>query len=537
MKKSKGMARFVSYMGLDTKSERIWFSVTFVLLVLYVEAVTLFQFCSPGQQFSPQRAMVRGVVALLVCFGGVLLCRRVRLTGKRPVPGRKRTLAVFFAAFAATFAYSLIWQVACWPGFFSRDSMNQLNQAYTGVYSNWHPVLHTWLFFWLPLQLFHSSNAIITVQLVWFSLAVAYLMAVLYKNRCPWVFMVLGALYILANPNTMKIMLYPWKDSAMSIFSLVVFTQIIQIYATDGAWLKKWYHLASFSLFLFLTNSVRHNAILLIVPVFFVLFFFIRGARRRLTISAAFVLAATFLLQGPICNAAHVEAPDHRVAETMGLPMTVLSNVYVNDPDAMSDEFCDFMASLATPLEWAVYSHNASDGISDFNSIKWSSSRDMGNKLDAAGYKTILTYTAQAFRNSPKYASWAALRLTSMVWNYTGGKGWTIAPSIAPSSNGIVAAIQTFLSWLTNGCSYFPVRQLFNYIGMVILVFLFAAVSCIGGGGLGRAFLVLAPLAYDFGTMLLLSGADFRFFHFNFLVIVPLLYLFFSRKGGCAHEA
>ena len=67
-------------------------------------------------------------------------------------------------------------------------------------------------------------------------------------------------------------------------------------------------------------------------------------------------------------------------------------------------------------------------------------------------------------------------------------------------------------------------------IGIIILIALFAAVTNVGRGNLGRAFMVFPMLIYNFGTMLLLTGPDFRFFHFNFVIIIPLLYLILSGR-------
>ena len=70
----------------------------------------------------------------------------------------------------------------------------------------------------------------------------------------------------------------------------------------------------------------------------------------------------------------------------------------------------------------------------------------------------------------------------------------------------------------------------------MILLLLFTAVGKLGNGNLSRVFLVLAPMAYNFGTMLLLTGSDFRFFHFNFVIVVPLLFIILMREGRADAE-
>lgn len=101
-----------------------------------------------------------------------------------------------------------------------------------------------------------------------------------------------------------------------------------------------------------------------------------------------------------------------------------------------------------------------------------------------------------------------------MVWSIGGGNGWIITSGINSNALGIERAQGRPLTKLLNAynspAASLPVGYLFNFAGLTILVMLFAAVSCVGRGP-GRAFMALAPLAYDFGTMLLLSGSDFRF--------------------------
>ena len=65
---------------------------------------------------------------------------------------------------------------------------------------------------------------------------------------------------------------------------------------------------------------------------------------------------------------------------------------------------------------------------------------------------------------------------------------------------------------------------------MIILLLLFSAVAKIGSGGLKKAFAVIPLICYNFGTMLLLTGHDFRFFHLNFVIVIPLLYILFSAE-------
>ena len=168
-----------------------------------------------------------------------------------------------------------------------------------------------------------------------------------------------------------------------------------------------------------------------------------------------------------------------------------------------------------------------------FNSIKWSGYSDLGYKVDEEGYEKILKYLVEAFINSPKYAFEGAIELTRMVWETYGKFNWSITFQIDPNSYGIeyhnrnefLYKILYFYS------SNKLVSYIFKYCGTLICIMMFAAIGKIGKGNLYKVFIILSPLIYDFGTMLLLSGKDFRFFHFNFLIIIPILYIIFMNNN------
>lgn len=525
-------------LGLETKGQKRWFVAAAVLLFLYLWLCQYLRYflldTVPAGVISI--VLLSALQALPLCASGLLLFSKIRISGVSSA-GQFLRLRRFFPVVAAvlTFGYLLLWLIAYYPGGFSTDCISQLNQALTGNYNNWHPVLHTWLFFWIPWQLFHTPAGIILYQIILFSLAVGYLYRVLSRRGCPMAFLVLSWLFLVINPQTAKIMMFPWKDSALTVVVLVIFAQLIEIYDTDGAWLKKWHHFLSFSALCFLATVLRHNAILLTAPIYAILFFFQKRIRKPVLCSGLLVLFALLLLNGPVMTLAKVEAPGNRQTEVLGLPMTVLSEVYVETPEMLSDNAFGFMDSLATGEEWELYYQTG-----NFNTMKWNSSRPLTDLIEHEGARNILRYTVQAFLNSPKYALRGFASLTQMVWNPVGFPGWSNELPYCELNNLGVAAqgspqLAQILSGFSDTTESFLLYLFTKNIGMMILIAMYAAVTNVGRGKLGRAFMVFPMLIYDFGTMLLLTGPDFRFFHFNFVIIIPLLYLILS--GGRKHEA
>lgn len=531
-------ASCTQHLGLETKVQKRWFIAASALLFLYLwicQFLRYFLFDTiPDGVIS--MILLSALRALPLCVSGLLLFAKVRISNVscgEQFPRLRR----FFPVVAATLTFGnlLLWLIAHYPGGFSYDSISQLNQVLTGSYNNWHPVLHTWLFFWIPWQLFHAPAGIVLYQIVLFSLAVGYLYWVLSRRGCPMVFLVLSCLFLVINPQTAKIMMFPWKDSALTVVALVIFTQLIEIYDTDGAWLKKWHHFLSFSALCFIATVLRHNAILLTAPIYAILFFFQKRIRKPILFSGLLVLFALLILNGPVMALAKVEAPGNRQSEVLGLPMTVLSEVYMETPEMLSEKAFVFMDSLAPREEWEQYYQTG-----NFNAMKWNSPRSLTDLIEYEGISNILQYTVQAFQNSPIHALRGFASLTQMIWNPVGFPGWSNMQPYCESNNlGIAAQGSPHLARILSGfggtAESFFLYLLTRNIGMIILIALFTAVTNVGRGKLGRAFMVFPMLIYDFGTMLLLTGPDFRFFHFNFVIIIPLLYLILS--GGRKHEA
>ena len=154
-----------------------------------------------------------------------------------------------------------------------------------------------------------------------------------------------------------------------------------------------------------------------------------------------------------------------------------------------------------------------------------------------------MQYTAEAISRSPIWSTKAFITLTRQVWDplaNVGGYGSPFCASIvvdgvSVTMQGNAALAQVLENWADTTDSLF--LSLFTKnIGMMILIAMFAAVTNVGRGKLGRAFMIFPMLIYDFGTMLLLTGPDFRFFHFNFVIIIPLLYLILSGSRNNESE-
>ncbi len=493
------MKNYKEIFGLTNKTKIVWFWIFFAVLVLYCSTI-------------------------------IFLQQVINVSSLKQNISKINSKIVFAGVSLLTFLLLELWHLSVFPGSFSPDSIEQYNEVLSGNYNDWHPVLHTWVIFFIPIKIFGNAGAIIVLQNIYFSLSVGYLFYVLYDENTHSIFLVFSWLFIMLNVNTYRIMMFPWKDSAMSIFSSVMFTHLIRIYWSDGAWLKKPVNIVMFIVFAFLTLMMRHNAPLLVFPIFIILFIFLKSCRKIVFASFASLVVLMLIVKLVIFPAFNVAKPIHRHIEALGLPMTILCNVYVFDKDDLSTEAQEFMSTISD--EESFHKFNVTG---NFNAFKWSGTCDK-DAIDTNSISCVVGYALEALNKSPQAAWDAALKLTALVWQINNNNNyWLIHDGITFNYIGISRkGYKHFLP----GCKHtigvlsniiFPMN-VFNTIGIINLLLLMIATAKVGKAGLGRVFIIFAPLCYNFGTMLLLSGPDFRFFHYNFVIIIPIAYIILTDK-------
>lgn len=416
----------------------------------------------------------------------------------------------------------MIYFMGQYPGGMTQDTISQYSQAVGDMgYTDWHPALHTLLFFTLPMLVWRNLGWIVFLQLLYFSLAFGYLIYVLHSNRCPtWLLAALCA-YIWINPFMSTYMMNPWKDIGQTIFAIILMAYYVQIVCSKGEWLCKKKNLIVFSVVAVVCAYMRHNAILFVAPLVLLALFYALKNRWKLRAIALAVMIVCFCLVKVLYVALDVEAPGDRTVETVGLPVTIWCNVMQKNPEALPEETREYLYTIATP---EAYQNEYSSG--NFNSIKYSPAMDT-SQIEALSYGEVFQYTLQCFRYAPRESLEALAKLTDQVWGIVGSE-WPAAVTIDENKYGIAAApvpgIDGFVHQIQSLYSVGVGRVLFGSIGMQLLAMLAAALLLLAKRR--TAFVHIIPLfCYDFGTMLLLSGPDYRFFLLNIPLWMPVLFV------------
>lgn len=443
----------------------------------------------------------------------------------------KECVIWFCATLAISLCVLLTYYFAFYPGAYSPDSYDQLEQAQTGIYDDWHPFIHTLLFFTLPLKLFGGRiEFIVLMQLLWFSVALGYLNYSLRANGCSRLACFAELMLVLLSPATGNIMMYPWKDCGLTIFAVVLAAQYVNIVCTNGMWLKKPANFISFIVISVLTTLVRHNAVLFVLPLFTVTV--LLCIKRSKLIAGGLIggyIMVLLLIKGPVYSLYNVEKPDRRIVETTGACMTVMGDVLLENPDALPEYIKDFLYEVAPQKVWEESYRSGS-----FNSIKWHEETDT-NVIDEAGYGTILRYTIEAIKADKAHALRGFLSLTDMIWKidvtgaiYAGSCEEETDITVDAATRGYCLDVVNIWAQLVHGD---VAQYLFYCVGLLdLLIIAFSLSDIARWSELLRGVHALPILCYNFGTALLLTGSDWRFFFYTFPVFIPFAFLILRKN-------
>jgi hypothetical protein len=469
-------------------------------------------------------------VGLLLAISAGFLCL-TQVFSPRTIAIAQNQSALNGHHFWKYFGFSLIPLVLLWalyfPGSTSPDTISQWQQVQTLQFNDWHPVAHT-LLIWLSTLLIKQYWFALLMQNLALAFAVAYLGVTLDSWGFPrWVARS-SMVFIIINPATWNIMQYAWKDCAFAIFMLFYAIHLINIYLSEGKWLRSWQHTVYFLISFTGASLMRHNGIFATLPILLVLFFLDLKSWKRMLAVGLLCISLLALIKGPAYQLLKVETdPTQTFVESMGVPMTMMGGIIAAAPENLPTDVKAFLNLIATDAEWQKYYR-----LGDWNSVKFKV--DSVKVIASQSPQAFLDMTARAIHSSPGVALNAYVALTDMVWDPFATVDWAEIQEfrIGTSLHDLAKNEIRFLSSVS---TYGPFGSLFWCTGTYMLLMLSAALINIPRSGFKVLLLVVPMLVYNFGTMLLLSGADHRFFYYNALICVPIVLVLFSRKTEHIH--
>ena len=461
----------------------------------------------------------------------------------------KLSWRVFAAVAGVTFALMLINLLVNYPGGLDTDVLNQWNQAQTGVFNDWFPAIHSMMIRQVA-RVVNRYAFVIAVQMLCFSLLAGYMAATLRAWGLRWGWVAAFAVCLLSARVTWVMLLTPTKDVMFSMLALALAAHMVNIVFSEASWLQKWPNRIAFALALAMATLVRHNGIFFTVPVLVLLcIFYMKRSAKDCVITAAMAGIMIFCVRGPLYSLARVTRdPSQTYVETVGIPMTILCSVYRTEPDRLSPEATALMQAMATEEEWADEFI-----FGNYNSIKIIKSK-VNPVVSTVPPGDLLRMTLQTVKAAPRISLRAVLSLTQFVWDpatniqdvfwihaadFRTAYLALLSPelpipeeygpyidSIGRETLGInyseafAKTIGTVYSVLFMLAS----NKLLQSVGIAMFALMLAGGYSLRHRRGAYALLLIAPsIVYNLGTMLLLCGPDYRFFHFNVVITVPLV--------------
>ncbi len=431
---------------------------------------------------------------------------------------------------------SAMYWLAYFPGFYNLDADGQWLQAH-GIlnYNDWHPITST-LIMQLFLSICDRIEFYIVVQIILFSLSVANIVKALEPYHLPAKVLLGIVLWISVTPaiglNTISVT----KDVQFTILIMNLTACMMRIIQTDGAWISVPGHTVGFSVLLGLAALVRHNGILYVFPVILLLLLSYKPLRCRILTVVLLTAALISVIKGPASVMLNVEPHDNAKGEIIGIPMAIMGNALVNDPENLPDDVHRFLNRFASDTQWRECYITG-----EWDSCKWEFNTD--EALQDTSLLKIFSYTWKTVVSCPQ-TSYDSFRLnTRIVWDFLFTHPyWIPEEYIAPNEFGIVSGGNGFLHSAFEHVKTISLCPVLNFLtwntGFHTLAILL--IYCISNKRMKLAhMLLILPLeVYNGGTMLLLAGPNQRYFYCNAVLFLPIaLSLFcegldYEENGG-----
>lgn len=453
---------------------------------------------------------------------------------------------LFWGVLSGALLYLLLYFIADYPGGISVDNVEQWYEATTMALQDWHPAFHTLLI--ALLSWVHGSYPfVILVQILVFSAGIAYLTCVLSSWGLRWPWLALMLALVVLNQNTVSLLQFAYKDTAFSLAVLFLAALSINIVLSRGAWLGRRRNLVAVAAALALVTLLRHNGLLISLPLAALLLILYAPHRRGVLIAAVACAACVFLVRVPLYRALSVRSyPEQTYVESVGLPMTILGDIRMQNPSALDEETHAFLLRIAPEESWQQY-----HALHAYNPIKWHS--DAFSVIPTVAPADLLSMTLRAIRSDPVHAFAAFTGLTDMVWRTDraeGGASVWIADDIQADVEAMTAAdralglhdaaslqtLQAACRRITQGLRSILLRiPLFHWLTtslgvQILLLLLFGMFSVLYRRGMPALLLILPPMAYVVATMLLLAGDDYRLFSFTLVINIPMALALWARQ-------
>lgn len=435
-----------------------------------------------------------------------------------------------------------IYFYATYPGCMIADVFCQWSQVQKGEFSDWHPALHS-MILWCFSRICNKPQFVLAIQLIIFSLVNSSLYYEISKLGLSKKLLKPAFFLTILSPATCTLLMILLKDVSFAI-SIVGLTEIFLLtYFSNGKWIQTNFRTVLLGVLLSLTSIFRHNGILYTIPFAVVFIYLFRN--KHVLRACIIAICLTAFIKIPFYSYLKVSPHPQAQAELCGLPMTVLTEIFVKNPSVLDKETTDFMLSIADYDTWKSHYKTGS-----WNSAKFSI-LDSQQNCNVPTNQKIMEFTPKklcikAFKHGikdPSNTLNALINLSKLVWKLSFFsddlvKIYPLTTENASKYTGKATYSEnTYHDSALKGIfqlsiiAYSIIFSFFWRPGLYLLLLILSAFFSFHRLR-WKSFLIITPtLIYNLGTMVLLCGYnDFRFFFFEVLITFPYMFILFSKK-------
>jgi Family of unknown function (DUF6020) len=445
----------------------------------------------------------------------------------RPNPDKKWGL-IFVYALPSLIVWSF-YLIAFFPGAMTADSIFQWEQAHTGKFNDWHPVMYTF-FIMMVTAIWDSPAAIGIAQIIIISIVIGYCLFELEKAGAPkWAVWTVSILFAVSPVNGIY-SITVWKDILYSTFILLFTTLICKLIMTNGNWLNR------FPSFIFFTMAAlgvvffRHNGFVACLASLLILFAVFRHLWKRWFLIISLVVVIHYAVTGPLFTYLNVTPSDPN--EALSIPTQQIARVIAYNGE-MTEQQAEYINKIMSLDLWKkFYNPYVTDPI------KFSGYYNK-RAIFPDHLSTYLRTWWEICLQNPRLVIVAMMKQTSLVWQmnepndgYTSmfvtnvfyGNKFGLKNEVI--SQPITNMVGTYLKWSeTTGKPFLwrPAVYMFSILLFTFIAFL---------RNDRKAWLLPIAVLLNAGTVFIaLPAQDFRYLYSNSLVFfIAFLFAFISYR-------
>lgn len=427
--------------------------------------------------------------------------------------------------------------ITFFPGNYSEDTSSQWAQTTKNNFNDWHPVIHTILFYKIPSLIVNDYIAVVIWQLIVLAVLIIIICYCLRKFGFNKNTVYLFLAMFLLNPLNARIITVVWKDVIYSFMILLLTLTMIFITKSNGEWLDKKKNIVLLGLILFFTIAFRHNGIISFAFVVLALLFLYQKNWKKISVMAVTVLGVFCILTGPIYRLLNIPAHGSTLKEMIGVPLNQIAYIYNNNGE-FSKEDLEYFNNIADKDIW-----KEKFDATNFNSIKFADGGLNSTYIDSDKMAFFKFYFSVLKKNL-SLAIESYYHVTSPIWSldYSADKYYRYNVN---SNEPITDALYNISNILRNNLSKY--EQWIQEIGIGNVIFshggnLFIIILSIGIiTGKGKFYLkkylpFIPVLSNTLGIMLLITGKELRFVYSSILCGIPLLIYALSNISNKVEE-